>query len=90
MALDVHKYKDGKMGRLLFQINDKALPVTYRAFELLRKRSNRLIDPYGDIIIDDNIEAAIKALAETGSDPALTTLLECCAQENIRIIFVAD
>jgi hypothetical protein len=52
MALDVHAYENGKIGRLLFQIDDKAFGDLRSAFELFRQCTGLAIDPFGDLVVD--------------------------------------
>jgi hypothetical protein len=47
MALDIHACRDGAMGELLFQIDDRAYGQLEPAFELFRQRTGQRIDPYG-------------------------------------------
>lgn len=90
MALDIHAYESGKMGRLLFQIDDRAYGNLQPAFELFRQRTGKFVDPYGDIIIGDDMGTLIDALEEAGDNPVLLDLLRGRLADKLPIIFVGD
>ena len=90
MALDVHEYKCGNMGQLLFQIDDKAYGGLQPAFELFQKRTGLFVDPYGDVVVDSALPAMISALREAETSSSLLGILEECERTGRSVIFVGD
>lgn len=90
MPLDVHAYENGKMGRLLFQIDDKAYGDLRPVFELFRKRTGLAVDPYGDLVVDAALPALISALTEVHASSLLSGILEECERTGRSVIFVGD
>ncbi|KCZ83602.1 hypothetical protein HAD_13409 [Hyphomonas adhaerens MHS-3] len=90
MALDVHEYKDGRMGQLLFQIDDKAYGALQPAFDRFRQRTGGFVDPYGDLIVDSQLSVLISKIAELKVKTDLLAVLEACRDEGSAIIFVGD
>lgn len=90
MALDVHEYKCGKLGRLLFQIDDKAYGDLQPAFELFQERTGLFIDPYRDVIVDSVLPAIISAMREAQTSLSSLGILEECERTGRSVIFVGD
>ncbi|MEZ5986124.1 MAG: hypothetical protein R3B94_09250 [Hyphomonas sp.] len=90
MALDVHAYEDGKMGQLLFQIDDKVYGDLRPAFELFRQRTGLSVDPYGDLVVDSALPALISALTEVHASSLLSSILEECVRTGRSVILVGD
>ena len=90
MALDVHEYKCGKMGRLLFQIDDKTYVNLQPAIELFQQRTGLFLDPYRDVVVDSALPALISALREAQTSPPLLGILAECERMGRSVIFVGD
>lgn len=90
MALDVHEYKCGKMGRLLFQIDDKTYSNLQSAIELFQQRTGLFLDPYRDVVVDTALPALISALREAQTSPSLLGILAECERMGRSVIFVGD
>ena len=90
MALDVHEYECGKMGRLLFQIDDKTYSNLQSAIELFQQRTGLFLDPYRDVVMDTALPALISALREAQTSPSLLGILAECERMGRSVIFVGD
>ncbi|KCZ53180.1 hypothetical protein HY29_17590 [Hyphomonas beringensis] len=90
MALDVHAYRGGRMGRLLYQIDDQAYGVLQPAFDRFRQRTGSFVDPYGDLIVDAQLSVLISEIAKLKVETDLLTVLEACRNECGAIVFVGD
>jgi len=99
MALDIHKYENGKHGELLFQIADQLYVIFEPAFDLFRRRTGLFIDPYGDIKFCSGLGALIHAFMESpepihaGRKHHYRTFLALLKQweaNGIEIIFLGD
>ena len=90
MALDVHAYDNGRMGRLLFQIDDKLYGELDPAFELFKQRTSIFIDPYRDTVLSGEMGALISCLEAVGYEASFLAVLKSCLAEGRALIFVGD
>ena len=90
MALDIHTYENGKMGQLLFQIDDKCYADLCPAFEKFQKATGQQIDPYGDLVVDKYLSLLIAIIDRQRQDHPVRSVLEQFAKTGGAIIFVGD
>lgn len=90
MALDIHIYENGKMGRLLFQIDDKLYNQLSPCFDLFEGKTGEFIDPYGDLIVDEHLDTLIDCLSVLETSTSLVSILEEVQRDRAVIIFVGD
>ena len=90
MALDIHTYENGKMGNLLFQIDDKCYAELYPAFEQFQEATGQQIDPYGDLVVDRYLGLLIAIIERQKQGHPVRSVLEQHAKTGGAIIFVGD
>ena len=90
MALDVHLYENGKIGRLLYQINDKTYGEVFDAFTQFKAKTGIFIDPYRDTIIVGQMGTLIACLEKAASGTALLSVLKNYGDDANAVIFVGD
>jgi hypothetical protein len=90
MALDVHLYQHGKMGPLLYQIDDKTYGELYPAFERFRSLTGVFVNPYGDSIITVEMSSLLSCLPAAGYAQVLLSILKTCHAKEQSVIFVGD
>lgn len=90
MALDVHAYENGRMGRLLFQIDDKLYGEFDPTFELFKARTGMFIDPYRDTVLRGESGVLISCLEAGGRCASFLAVLKSCLADGQAVIFVGD
>ena len=90
MALDDHHYENGKIGRLLYQIDDKTYGEEFGAFERFKAQTGIFIDPYRDTLITGQMSALITYLKDAGRGSALLSILKICEAKGQAVIFLGD
>lgn len=90
MALDVHAYESGRIGRLLFQIDDKLYGELDPAFALFKQRTGIFIDPYRDTVLSGELGALISCLEAVGYAASFLAVLKSWLADERAVIFVGD